>query len=68
MIIKHHSFPGGGNTMELIFAIIFIIAFFALMFNAAIVILEVIIPIWIVYKLLMLLAKGIKALIDNSFN
>lgn len=51
--------------MEMIFAIIFIIAFFALMFNAAIVILEVIIPLWIVYKLLMLLAKGIKALIDS---
>ena len=60
------SFLGRGYFMEMIFAIIFIIAFFALMFNAAIVLLEVIIPLWIVYKLLMLLAKGIKALIDNS--
>ena len=58
----------GGRGMEIIFAFIFIIAFYALFFNAFIVLLEIIVPIWLVYKLIQLTIRGIKALIDTSKN
>lgn len=54
--------------MEIIFAFILIILVYALFFNAFIVLLEIILPIWLIYKLIQLVIRGIKALIDNSGN
>ncbi len=51
--------------MEIIFAFIFIIAAFALFFNAFLVVLEIVVPIWLVFKLIQLLVRGIRAVIDN---
>ena len=56
------------RDMEMIFALIFIIAAYALLFNAFLVLLEIIVPIWLVFKLIQLAIRGIKALIDNSRN
>ena len=54
--------------MEIIFALIFIIAAYALFFNVFLVLLEIIIPIWLVCKVIQLSVRGIKALIDNGRN
>ena len=51
--------------MEVVFALIFIIAAFALMFNAFIVLLEIIIPVWLVFKLIQLVVRGIRSLFES---
>ena len=54
--------------MEMLFALIFIIAFFALMFNAGLVFLQIGIVIYIAWWILKLIVLGIKAIISKIFD